>query len=173
MYRFDEMNKLSVFLFVCGLSGLLAGCLKGEEYPPQPVLTFKSMITRPDSAIIVMEFTDGDGNFGLNQGDTAGSFDNCLRQYNLYCEYYELQSGEWVQFAIDPCADPEAVPFYYRVPFVEPTGQIKAQKGEVRIVITPFYYFPGEFDTCRFEVSAVDRGLNVSNTIRTRSFLKP
>lgn len=158
---------LSVWFLLAGL-----GCVREETFPDEPVLRMKSLVTTSDSAIIVFEFTDGDGNFGLSQRDTTGIFGDCLRRYNVYCEYYELQNGDWVHFPIDPCINPNAVPFYYRVPFVEPTGQIKSQKGEIKIVITPFYYFPGPFDTCRFQIQAIDRNMNLSNVIVTPSFRK-
>lgn len=166
------MNRLLLFGSFL-LAFAFSSCLKGEEYPPEPVLRFKSIRTTPDSAILSFEFTDGDGNFGLRQEDTSGAFDDCVRRYNLFCEYYELRNGQWVHVEIDPCENPNSVPFYYRVPLVEPTGQFKAQKGEIRVVITPFYYLPGGFDTCRFEARVMDRAFTTSNTVRTALFTKP
>jgi hypothetical protein len=172
LYRFEEMNRAVAFLLTIPVFFILESCLKQENFPDEPVLRFKSIETRPDSAVITLEFTDGDGNFGLEQGDTTGIFADCIGRYNLYCEYYEQQEGEWIHFPVNPCEDPNAVPFYYRVPYARPTGQIQSQKGEIRLVITPFYYFPGEYDTCRFEIRAADRDQNPSNTVITRFFLK-
>jgi hypothetical protein len=168
------MNRVFVILAaLLGFSLVFQACLKGEEYPPEPSLIFKELRTTGDSAIVRFDFTDGDGNFGLNQEDTSGVFDDCLRRYNMYLEYYEWRDGQWVQVPIDPCVNPDAVPFYYRIPFVEPTGQIKSQKGEIRIVITPFYYLPGVHDSCRFEAHIVDRAFNESQVVRTSVFRKP
>jgi hypothetical protein len=170
IHRFDLMKR---FLFLNAVIAILTGCVRSEEFPPEPVLKFKSIRTTPDSAVIVMSFSDGDGDFGLRQSDTTGIFADCLRRYNLYCEYYELENGEWQPLVIDPCLDPNAVPFFYRIPWAEPTGQIKSQEGEIQLVITPFYFIPGPNDTCRFEIQAIDRSQNLSNVIRTSAFRKP
>ncbi|MCC6600388.1 MAG: hypothetical protein IT223_06905 [Crocinitomicaceae bacterium] len=167
------MQRIRRILAVVIVLSLFASCLKRTEYPDEPTLKFKSLRTTADSAIITLEFIDGDGNFGLGQGDTAGIFDDCLKRYNMYCEYFEQQNGVWVHRKIDPCLNPNAVPFYYRIPYVEPTGQVKSQEGEIKVVMTPFYSLSGAFDTCRFEIHIADRSFNTSNTIVTSSYLKP
>jgi len=173
IHSFEPMKSIANTWLIFAAIAILAGCIRQETFPPEPVIRFKSIRTTPDSAVITMTFTDGDGDFGLRQSDTTGIFADCLRRYNLYFEYYELQNGEWVHFPIDPCADPNAVPFYYRVPWAEPSGQIKSQDGEITIVMTPFYFLPGPFDTCRFEIRAIDRSQKLSNVIRTSAFTKP
>ena len=58
-----------LFLYI-----LFSGCLKSEEFPPEPTLTFTSLSIRPDSALVEFAFSDGDGNFGLSGSDTTGIF---------------------------------------------------------------------------------------------------
>lgn len=159
------------YLAVIGILGLftLSACLKVEEFPDEPSITLRDFRTYPDSARIVIGFTDGDGDIGLNEADTTGNFaPESVYYNNLFCDYFELQNGEWVKY------DDIAIPFYYRVPRVTPSGQNPTLIGEMSVLLAPLYYIPGTgYDTCRFEVKLVDRSLNMSNVVRTRAFVKP
>ena len=156
----------------CGV--LLAGCLETTSFPDEPEITFQDFVQYPDSAIVTIGFTDGDGNVGLNKADTTGSYctNGCLFYWNFFCEYYEKVDGEWVHQFID-WTDPDELPFYYRVPRVVPTGQNPSLEGEIEVVMKPFYYLISENDTARFEIRIADRDLNVSNTVTTPTFVKP
>ncbi|MBL7942656.1 MAG: hypothetical protein JNM00_07810 [Flavobacteriales bacterium] len=165
------MKPVRLFLWMLPAIGLCA-CLEQENFPDEPVLEFSQFITSgDDSARMVINFTDGDGNFGLNPSDTTGEFciDGCIRYWNLYLEYYELQNGTWTHIPLDPW---NQIPFYYRVPFIAPTGQNKSQEGTMSIAM-PFYYLLSEFDTARFQISAVDRDFNESNVVVSSTFVKP
>ncbi|MEZ4799018.1 MAG: hypothetical protein R2809_04405 [Flavobacteriales bacterium] len=164
------MKKI-LFLGAFSLA-LLNSCLKTEVIPTIPEIKFNSIQNFGDSINILIDFTDGDGNFGLEQGDTSGIFDDCLRTFNLYAEYYEKVNGEWVHTSLDPCANPNAVPFYYRVPWAKPTGQNPTQKGTITLAMKT-YYFPNDNDTLRFDIKIVDRDMQESNTISTAEILKP
>jgi hypothetical protein len=164
--------KMTWLFMVLLTTSMLTSCIEKDSFPPEPAITFKDFKIYPaDSANLYLSFTDGDGNFGLNQEDTTGSFcwNGCLYYYNLFCEYYELQNGTWVHIPLDPFED---IPFYYRVPYLEPTGQNKAQQGEIKISMLA-YYLLSDFDTCRFEIKVVDRTFKQSNTITTSTFIKP
>ena len=151
----------------------LFGCLKIENYPDEPVIAFESFTPNDSGALLTIQFTDGDGNFGLSQLDTTGIFGDCQWKYNLFCEYYEKQHGTWKHIALDPCLDVNIIPFYYRAPVAEPLGQAKAQKGNISLQMYPLYYLPTEFDTCKFEIRIADRDQNVSNRVFTQEFIKP
>lgn len=170
MNRFEEMKKI-ILLFLPSVV-FLASCLKKEEIPPVPRLTFNSIQNFGDSIKVLVDFTDGDGNFGLEQGDTTGVFDDCLRSFNLYAEYYEKNNGVWVQTVLDPCENPNAVPFYYRVPWAKPTGQDPSQQGTITLLMKT-YFIPSENDTIKFDIKIVDRDLQESNLISTSEIVKP
>lgn len=148
---------------------MLSSCLEVETLPNEPSITFKSLQTYPDSAILTIGFKDGDGDVGLGEADTIAPFDPEGPYYfNLLCDYFEKQHGEWVKF------ENLELPFYYRVPRVTPTGQNPTLNGEMKITMAPLYYIPGTgYDTCRFEVKIYDRSLNPSNEVVTTSFIKP
>lgn len=159
------LNAFAIALSVFFLSS----CLKVEDFPPEPQISFREMRTYEDSARIIIGFTDGDGDIGLNAGDTLSPYDpNGQHYHNFYCDYLELQNGEWVVY------NDLAVPFYYRVPRVEPTGQNPTLIGELSVLLSPLYYIPGTgFDTCKFQIRMKDRSLHVSNTVETPVFIKP
>ncbi|MDZ4824636.1 MAG: hypothetical protein SH856_14355 [Flavobacteriales bacterium] len=164
--------------FISALTALsLVSCLKPNEFPDEPALEFGEFLRySDDSAKLILNFTDGDGNFGLTAADTSGTYcSQCMAYYNLYCEYYELQNGQWVHLPLIPFLPFNQIAFYYRVPWVMPTGQEKAQQGELEITMRGNYgyWLESEFDTARFEIHIVDRSLNESNVVRTPAFIKP
>ncbi len=164
-----DMRKILYFFFALSL---LSSCLPEAQYPPEPVISFESIIQTGNQAVMRINFTDGDGNIGLEQGDTLGINcpDTCRFYYNLFCEYYELQNGEWVHYPLDPALG--QIPFYYRLPYATPEGQNPALNGEIKIDMPSHYLLGTGFDTCRFEIQLFDRALNESNIVRSTIFLK-
>lgn len=153
---------------------LLSGCLKRESLPDIPNLVSHRFEIAPDSAVLYLDFTDGNGDFGLEEGDTSGVFSECLRKYNLYAEYYEMQDGEWTLIEIDPCdggPTDNDNPFYYRIPWAKPTGQNQTQEGEIKIAMND-WFLASDYDTIKFTVKIVDRSMNESNTIEVGPYVK-
>lgn len=150
------------------------GCLKREELPDEPRLLSQRFEIYSDSALLFLNFTDGDGNFGLEEGDSTGVFAECLRKYNLYAEYYEMQDGEWRLIEIDPCdggPNDGDMPFYYRVPWAKPTGQNQTQEGEIKIKMDT-WYLPSDYDTIKFVIKIVDRNMKESNVLEVGPYVK-
>ena len=149
---------------VVGLAGmLLAGCVKQDDFPDEPLVTFKSFeqfeLGASDSSSLTIAFTDGDGDVGLNASDIAPPFDTTSVYYhNLFVEYDYLQNGVWTRFDFP-------LPLYYRIPRITPTGQNKALEGEIAVAIKPWPIFGNAHDTVRFSVHMVDRALHESNTV--------
>jgi hypothetical protein len=156
------------------ICAIFTACLPRAEYPPEPEIKFVSFTQNQGSgAELVISFIDGDGDIGLSQGDTTGVFcsDTCEFHWNLFCEYYELQDGVWEHLYID-WTDDNAIPFYFRVPDVSPTGQNPALVGEIALDLNDYFLF-SDYDTARFEVKLVDRALHQSNVVVTKTFVKP
>lgn len=173
MAKFVCMRRsVSRFVAISVVVGL-GSCMQLDEYPDTPQINLKEFTTADSGATLILNFTDGDGNFGLEQSDTSGTFADCRNRYNIFCEYYEKQNNVWQHVELDPCLDPDIIPFYYRAPFTTPLGQYKAQKGTIELFINPLYYLPSNFDTCKFQITIMDRDLNLSNKIWTPEYLKP
>ena len=157
---------------VLSVACALSGCLPEPAYPDTPVLTFVALEpTAAGGRALVLEFTDGDGDVGLDSGDTLGVFcPTCEHHYNLRCEYEELRNGVWTPVELNPAAG--QIPFYYRVPRSSPSGSSPAQNGTLSVDM-PSWYLSGPFDTLRFRVKLWDRSLNASNEVLTAPAIKP
>lgn len=143
---------------------LLAACRPEEKFPVEPKLEFRSFQQFGDSASLVVYFTDGDGDVGLDAGETQAPFDTASAYYhNFFVEHYQRVDGEWLHYPF-----PEDMQMYYRIPRLTPTGQNKVLEGEIALAINPFPLFvaPGA-DTVRYTVYMVDRALHHSNTVVT------
>lgn len=147
---------------------LSAGCLKREEFPSTPAIAFKSFEFFGDSASLVITFTDGDGDIGLDASDDAAPYDTSSVFYNnLFLELSELRNGVWNSVDFED-------PIHYRIPRITPSGQNKALEGEIAVAIDPFFLFiTGTADTVRYSVELVDRALNRSNRVLTRDIVVP
>ncbi|MBK6774713.1 MAG: hypothetical protein IPG74_02305 [Flavobacteriales bacterium] len=168
------MKQLNKWTKVAGGMALLlvlfTGCLKTEEFPPEPAIAFKSFGQFPDSASLAITFTDGDGDIGLAQDQTYAPYDTgSIYYYNFYMDYFRKEAGAWVfKGAIGN-----------RIPVITPSGQNKALEGEIarRIESIQIPGFPQpwygglddaeEGDTIRFDVRIIDRALHTSNMVST------
>jgi len=159
------MKRFLLSVFACGV--LFNACLKVEELPPEPIIKFERFAVQGDSvAFFTFSFQDGDGDIGLRTGDTLGVFHRDSLYYNnLFLEYFELDSGEWVKQDV-------SVPFYYRIPELSPIGQNPTLEGDIEVELAPFFNPFSSLDTFRFEAKMVDRSLNESNLIVTPGLVK-
>lgn len=140
---------------------VVSGCRKVTEYPPEPEIEFKDFLQfGSDSAQLIISFTDGDGDIGLRDADTAAPYD-----YNLFLTYYEMQDGAWIQPVL-------AAPFWYRIPILRKSDSEKALQGDITVDLSPFYAAPGA-DSVRYDIQLRDRALNTSNIISTPVILVP
>lgn len=140
---------------------LAASCLKTEEFPKEPHIAFKSYTQSPDSSELTISFTDGDGDIGLNQGDTLAPYNPGSHWYhNFFVDYYKLENGTWELQVF-------TLPLYYRIPVITPTGQNKALEGDIAVQISPQVLPQVPGDTVRFGVYIADRALHESNTVFT------
>ena len=147
---------------------LLSSCLKPETFPEEPFIKFSSFTAMQDSGEIAITFTDGDGDIGLSESDTTGSFapDN-VYHHNLFIEYYEKDDiAGWVRGKDLSGNDIE---FVYRVPYLTPNGNNKALKGTIKVVIEPSYFNPlsAQSDTIKYRIKLVDRSLKESNIVES------
>ncbi len=164
--------SIKIALVIAVSIGLFfTSCLKSEKFPSTPAITFESFEVAGDSAFLTIAFTDGDGDIGLDDDDTLPPYHydegNNRNFYNLFLEYFEWESEQWVKKDLTP-------PFYYRIPVITPTGQNKALDGEIEVLL-PFYYNPflTSGDSVKYEVLLMDRSLKESNVVETHEIIVP
>lgn len=162
----SSVAKVGLVMAVIGIGA--SGCLKTEAFPVEPKVAFKSFEFFGDSASLIISFTDGDGDIGLDPADNASPFDTgSYYYYNLFIREQELIDNEWNNVAFEDS-------MFYRVPRITPTGQNKALEGEIAVAIDPFPLFiTGSSDTVRFSVEMVDRALHLSNRVMTSNIIVP
>jgi len=158
------MRYLFLIFFASAIL-FFTSCMKKEKYPDIPQIEFAGWTSVFDTGqfakrgILGITFKDGNGDIGLNPGDTFPPFNKQGDYYyNYVITYYEKQVGAYVKIDLDP-------PFSARIPVLTPDDPNKAIKG---IIIDTLAMNPNPlFDTIRFDLFIYDRALNKSNVITT------
>ncbi len=146
---------------------ILTSCIKSDDkYSEIPHIEFVSFTkinngsNIDNQGIMKIFFTDGDGDIGLDKGDTFGRFHpDSIYYNNFFIKYFEKQNG--IIKEVETKFSNNA-----RIPMLTPQGKNKTLKGEIEITL--FINNPlSIYDTILFEAYIVDRALHKSNTIRT------
>lgn len=153
-------------------------CRKFETYPLEPYIEFREfeLLMNPvsgitDQGVLRVFYRDGDGNIGLEQGDTTYPFEpGGSYYYNLIITYYEQQHGVFTEVPLlswnSNTQQYDTLTFNARLPLLLPKNQKKSIKGIIENQL--FIYNPlSAFDTIQFKVKIIDRDLNISNEITT------
>lgn len=144
---------------------LVSGCVKQESFSETPEIEFLSYQSYFDtgqfatSGILGITYRDGDGDLGLNPGDTFPPYQkNGEYYYNFVVRYFEKQYGTFTERILDP-------PLSGRIPELTPLDPGKAIKGVIYLdlLLDPF----PQFDTVQLKVFIYDRRLHRSNEIST------
>jgi hypothetical protein len=153
-------------------SVLLNSCKPQHSFPKEPYLEFVSlnMIDNGTSvdeyAELILYFTDGDGNIGLDNTFNYPPFDtNSVYFHNFFVTYYAKRNGEFVAF-------PE-FEFNTRLPRFLSSNNPTPLEGEIKRILyirNPLATAP-DVDTVKFECQIVDRDLNESNRIFTSEII--
>lgn len=170
-------SKIQLFLLII-LMIVIAACKKPKQFPDIPSIAYQNFtsIYNPDLDIYdrgVLHFTfeDGDGDIGLNSGDTLPPFNaSSDYHYNLIITYFEMQNGVIKEVPIlwfNPQTEQyDTLTLSARIPNLTPDGINKAISGDIFDTLF-IYNFNSIYDTIKFDAYIIDRALNESNTIST------
>jgi hypothetical protein len=154
-----------ILLTIAAFMALFNGCMKKESFSVVPQISLLGFELAFDtgryakSGTLAFSYQDGDGDIGLNPGDTFSPYQrNGDYYYNLVINYFEKQNGVFVPISL-------AIPFSARIPVLTPDDPDKPIKGFIEESLT--LYPPPPHDTIRFEAFIYDRALHKSNTITT------
>ncbi len=118
-----------------------------------------------DSVIkIAINFTDGDGDIGLGDGDTISPFRYGEAYFNnLWIKLdYKDGSGNWIT------ADDDSLLLSQRLENVTPNGKLKSLRGEINFYVrakpTPTF----SHKIIKLTIQLVDRALHKSNLIESQ-----
>ena len=145
-------------------------CEKVIDYPIVPDIRFKSAIAtfaidnlgNPVQKVeLTFTLRDGDGDIGLQPGDTNPPYTGKYRS-NFFPTLYIKKQGRYEK-------DTSVIVSNYIIPYIESRGQNPALKADI-IVEFNYSVFAGQppkYDTIRYEFYMVDRALHHSDTLIT------
>lgn len=148
---------------------LFFSCMEEQEYPEIPQLEFLNFTTlvHPSGydsvGIMLLSYTDGDGDLGLFRGDTTS--------FNFFVSYFRMENGELKPGTIFNPATGEfdTINFNNRFYQLAPDDYSGWLKGEIEDTIRPLYDPRSTqlFDTIMLKAYVVDRAGHQSNTVET------
>lgn len=177
------MKKVS-YIGLLFLALAVCCCQKPVEYPVEPKIAYEgfSYLMNPDSTfsgegIISFSYTDGDGDLGLDDGDTLPPFGfHDAHYYNMVVDYLKCENGVFVKTPLlsphVPTSPDDTLVLYDTVTFnarfkrLRDSEEPKAISGTMDYRLTVQNPFSPN-DTVKFEIRILDRALHESNVIQT------
>ena len=154
-------NRIVTFTIILALI-ISYSCQKPKTFPNTPQITYKDFVkyqytsgtlTGKDSAgVLKFNFTDGNGDIGLNPWDTVNQYTGTYYS-DFFAIQYEKSGNAWVA---------DTYKFNERIPFITPEGSSNALQGEIDISWSLYNPFK-QIDTVKWEFWICDRALNLSN----------
>jgi hypothetical protein len=170
---FHTLLKISVIAIV-----LLFACRPDKnKFSPVPFLQIKGAYVYnngfdKDSFIeLVMHYRDGDGDIGLDPGDTVPPFNYGGEAfYNLKIWMWEKVNGKWIKPINLLASPPDTMNFHERIPRITPSGRAKWIEGDlsVKIPAEPYGLKP---DTVKLQVMLMDRSLQSSGWLESEELI--
>mgnify|MGYP000936424893 FL=1 len=166
-YSFTKIALNINILFLVGILFFFS-CKESENYPVVPQLTFESFTNLRTYAgidtmgIMILSFTDGDGDLGLADYDTSTNF---------FVKYFVMNNGlleEGTRY--NPVTgQSEPINFNVRIPNLAPDNYKGWLKGQIEDTISPLRNATSSktWDTVMFRAWIFDRAGNKSNEIET------
>ena len=147
----------------------VSSCMKKENYPIIPAITFKSLtVNSGDTAILQVTFTDGDGDIGYQSTNPP---------FDFFVEWLYDSSGHF-----EPILAPGTLSDSrmgdtaftgYNVPYITPDGNNKELSGQIQVLMPPGGYYVADHVNMKYKVWLVDRAGHVSNTVITPIIVSP
>ena len=162
------------------MAAFFASCQKPVEYPIEPKITYEGFTylfnadsTFSGEGIVAFSYTDGDGDLGLDDGDTLDPFGPTdAHYYNMIVDYMKYVNGEFVKMPLlswNPQTQSyDTVSFNARFHRLRDTEDPKAISGTMEYTM-PVQNPLSPDDTVKFEIRILDRALHESNVIQTEA----
>jgi len=169
---FMKRMKAHIAIFILAMIVVgLGSCMDKDQFPLYPVLTYKDFLKVQnengvvEKGVLILEFTDGDGDIGLEDSDTLPPFHSeGGNYYNFIINLFEIKNGQYI-----PLQFPDTTFTYNsRIPMINLSGNSKAIKGELEytfdlLIMQNFL----NSDSIMIETYIVDRELNESNIVNS------
>jgi len=168
-----KINVFSTIYLLCGCI-LFSGCNDHNDISIIPEISFKeytlykNAINRDTAITLVINFQDGDGDLGLEQGDTLPPFNPGSKYYAcMYIYYYEFVDSQFKEVRPEISGIPvgDTIRFKYRFKNLTPNTPNKAIKGEIEWHTSQIE--PIKSNVIKFKIFIYDRALHRSNIIES------
>ena len=164
-----EVMKKPIVIMLAMLSVAIAGCQKEVKYPIEPQIAYTgfSYLFNADSTfsgegVISFSYTDGDGDLGLDDGDTLYPFGfQDPHYYNMEVDYLKAENGVFVKTPLlslhVPTSPDDTLVLYDTVTFnarfrrLRDNDDPKAISGAIDYKLTVQNPFSPD-DTIKFEI---------------------
>ena len=176
-------NTAKILILLLFIGTVVLSCRKFEDFPDIPEITYNNFIVLmymetgiTERGVFIFSYTDGNGDLGLDKGDTLIPYNkDGDYYYNLLIKYYEKQYGVFIEVPIlswnSDSSYFDTLTFNSRFPVLTPESGNQAIKGVFNDTL--FIYNPlSEFDTIKFKAQIIDRALNKSNEIETQEIIR-
>ena len=176
--------KKNCLIGVLFLALAVLSCQKPVEYPVESQIAYSGFTylfdadsTFSGEGIVSFSYTDGDGDLGLDDGDTLYPFGfNDPHYFNMVVDYLKAENGVFVKMPLlsphvptgpaDTLVLFDTVTFNARFHRLRETDEPKAISGTMDYKLTVQNPFSPN-DTVKFEIRILDRALHESNVIQT------
>ena len=176
--------KKNCLIGVLFLALAVLSCQKPVEYPVEPQIAYSGFTylfnadsTFSGEGIVSFSYTDGDGDLGLDDGDTLYPFGfNDPHYFNMAVDYLKAENGVFVKTPLlsphvptgpaDTLVLFDTVTFNARFHRLRDNDEPKAISGVMEYKLTVQNPFSPN-DTVKFEIRILDRALHESNVIQT------
>ena len=178
MKSITGIKRFLGILFFASL--FLVACKENEIYPIVPSIVFKDAYVLFDQnnmdslIVLVFSYKDGDGDIGLDGGDTLPPYNPDTLGYNhsilnrfynnVWIDYYEKRNSIYTKPLIPSTSD--TVYKDVRVGNLTPQGSHKAIRGDIQVQFFPSSY-PLRADTIKLKARLIDRALHISNEVES------
>ena len=163
---------------------LFSSCVKKDEFSNIPHITFNKIEqfkdkNGDDSLLrVYVDYTDGDGDIGLDSTNTDPVFGvKSEYYYNFFVEFFDVVGGIETKRTYGNPNDTftyflDTVHFSQRLTNITPVGKNKAISGTITmdILYLPLAFISPPYQNSKFTFQLVDRKLNRSNKLVTPTY---
>ncbi|MFC2114639.1 hypothetical protein ACFLRI_04760 [Bacteroidota bacterium] len=171
-------NSISATIYGLLFIFLLDSCSQEVEFPITPQIAFQDYVLyknengRDTALKLIISFTDGDGDLGLEQKDTFPPFNQGSIYHScMYIYYYEFVDSQFVEVRPEVGGIPigDTIRFPYRFRNLTPNTPNKAIKGEIEWHTNIIQ--PQKSNLIKFKIFIYDRALHKSNEVESPEIL--